>query len=98
MIESAADDDRPGGRRHRMGHTVYKDSPLLDAGPARIKRIRRPLRTTIGLLAAAAAAFGFATLLFIGDFVEGPITAFIAILPRSNPTATRSAPMRLPGR
>jgi hypothetical protein len=64
-----------------MGQTPYRDSPLFNAGAANIKRNGRPLSTMIGLLVAAVTACAFATLLFIGDFVEGPITAFIAIVP-----------------
>src|SRR5258708_28018474 len=64
-----------------MGRTAYRDGLIFNSGPAKIKRNGRPLGTTIGLLVGAVAAFGFAALLFIGDFVEGPITAFIAIIP-----------------
>jgi hypothetical protein len=81
MSELVVDGDPAARRRHRMGQTGYQDGPLLNAEAAKIRRGRRRLRTTIGLLVAAIAAFGFAALLFIGDFVEGPITAFIAILP-----------------
>jgi hypothetical protein len=64
-----------------LGQTAYGERPLFNAGAKKIKRNRRPLRTTIGLLVAAVVACGLATLLFSGDFVEGPITAFIAVVP-----------------